>query len=202
MGLASSGCLSALRNQQTEPKVDLLEVSSSSEQEKLPPEFEVTHKVEVQTTKGSFVIGLYGNDAPRTVANFLKYVDNGHYVDKIFHRVIPRFMVQGGGFDVEMTYAKTDLPIELEIIPGLKHTRGVVSMARTGDPDSASSQFFVCVGDAPNLNGTYASFGLVLEGMDVVEAIANVPTATVETEYRPMSDVPVSPVLIQGVTRR
>jgi cyclophilin family peptidyl-prolyl cis-trans isomerase len=167
----------------------------------LPPEHEVTDRVEIVTSMGSIVVGLYGKDAPRTVQNFLKYVDSGFYIGKIFHRVIPAFMAQGGGFDPELKRAPTDEPILLEIIPGLRHDTGVVSMARTSDPHSATSQFFICVASAPQLNGGYAAFGMVESGEDVAMAISQVPTRVVETEMGPMTDVPLEPVIIEAVNR-
>jgi peptidyl-prolyl cis-trans isomerase A (cyclophilin A) len=169
--------------------------------EPLPPEHEITDRVEVVISMGTIVIGLYGKDAPRTVENFMKYVDSGFYSGKIFHRVIPGFMIQGGGFDPELQRAPTEDPIKLEIIPGLKHDVGTVSMARTSDPHSATSQFFICVANAPQLNGGYAAFGKVESGEDVVEAISQVTTETVDTEMGPMADVPVVPVIIEAVNR-
>lgn len=172
-----------------------------SKMEKLPPEHEVTDKIEVQTSMGTFVIGLYGKEAPKTVANFLSYVDSGFFSGKTFHRVITEFMIQGGGFDASLNKAQTQEPIRLEIIPGLRHEPGIISMARTSDPNSATSQFFVCVADAPQLNGGYAAFGKVLEGLEVVEAISRVATKTIDTSGGPMSDVPVAPVVIESVRR-
>jgi peptidyl-prolyl cis-trans isomerase A (cyclophilin A)/peptidyl-prolyl cis-trans isomerase B (cyclophilin B) len=167
----------------------------------LPPRFRVTDQVEVKTSLGTFVVGLYGADAPRTVANCLAYVDKGFYTDKIFHRVIAGFMIQGGGFDASYAKASTDPPVQLEIIPGLKHEEGILSMARTSDPHSASSQFFVCVAPAIQLNGTYAAFGKVEHGYEVVEAISRVATHSVTTERGEMADVPVEPVVIEAMTR-
>ncbi len=167
----------------------------------LPPEHEVTAKVEFKTSMGVIVVGLYGKEAPGTAVNFLKYVDSGFYSGKIFHRVIYGFMIQAGGFDAELTRAATEDAIKLEIIPGLKHEPGVLSMARTSNPHSATSQFFVCVGNAPQLNGGYAAFGEVLEGMDVVEAIARVSTQTMETSYGSMADVPSESVVIESARR-
>ena len=169
--------------------------------ELLPPEHEATEHVTIKTSLGDIVIGLYGADAPSTVKNFLGYVDRGFYSSKVFHRVIPGFMIQGGGFDAALSRAQTESAIKLEIIPGLKHEPGVVSMARTSDPNSATSQFFICVGSAPQLNGGYAAFGKVEKGHEVVQAIASVPTKTVELENGPMADVPSDPVVIEAITR-
>ena len=157
----------------------------------------VTARVEVQTSMGRLVIALFGDAAPRTVENFLNYVDRGFYTGKIFHRIIPGFMVQGGGYDESMTKGPTELPVQLEIAPGVTHVPGVVSMARTSDPNSATAQFFICVGSPSHLDGQYAAFGRVEEGYSVVEAIEGVPTEAVGG----MSDVPSTPVVINSVSR-
>ncbi len=163
-------------------------------------------QVLVKTSKGEFVIELYPQKAPITVANFLKYVDDGHYSGTIFHRVIPSFMIQGGGFGSDlyqgaMRPKPTRDPIQLESRNGLKNDRGWVAMARTGDPNSATSQFFINVVDNANLNhpqpdgNGYAVFGKVVSGLDVVDAIRKVPTTTM----RPHADVPAEPVLIESM---
>ena len=170
----------------------------------LPPEHEVTDRVEVTTSMGSFTIGLFGKSAPQTVNNFLSYVDRGFYSGTVFHRVISRFMIQGGGFTEDLTRLVTDDPVRLEIIPGLKHKPGIVSMARTADLHSVTSQFFVCAVEATQLNGVYAAFGKVEKGYEVVEAIATVPTHSVEKETLPqgvMHDVPSTPVVIESIVR-
>ena len=164
-------------------------------------EHNVTDRVEIKTSMGSIVVGLYGDDAPDTVRNFLSYVDRGFYSGKIFHRVIPGFMIQGGGFDPALVRADTDPPIRLQIIPGLKHEAGTVSMARTSDPNSATSQFFVCVAAAPQLNGGYAAFGTVEEGLTVALEISSVPIQTTTGPRGEMADVPVEPVTIEYVRR-
>jgi peptidyl-prolyl cis-trans isomerase A (cyclophilin A) len=164
-------------------------------------EREVTDRIEIKTSMGTIVVGLYGKDAPNTVKNFLSYVDRGFYTGKVFHRVIPGFMIQGGGFDAKMERAATDAPIPLEIIPGLKHEPGVVSMARTNDPGSATSQFFVCVAQAVQLNGLYAAFGKVEEGLDVALDISSVPTQSISGEGGEMGDVPTNPVTIEHIKR-
>ena len=161
----------------------------------------VTDRVLIKTSMGNVAIALYGDAAPKTVANFLAYVDKGFYSDKIFHRVIPGFMIQGGGFDRELVKGETDPSIELEIIPGLKHMPGTVSMARTQVTNSATAQFFICVAAAPQLNGSYSAFGKVEEGLDVVGDISLVATGTHETDTSTMNDVPVEPVLITSVQR-
>jgi cyclophilin family peptidyl-prolyl cis-trans isomerase len=168
----------------------------------LPPRYEITHRVEIKTSLGSFIVGLYGKDAPQTVANFLHYVDSGFYPGKVFHRIIPGFMVQGGGFDQDLNKVPTDAPISLEIIPGLKHDAGTLSMARTSNPHSATAQFFICVGQAPQLNGGYAAFGKVEQGYSVVEKISGVATETADTPEGPMDDVPKIPVIIEDISRR
>ena len=167
----------------------------------VPSTPEITHRVEIKTSMGRIVIGLYGKAAPKTVDNFLHYVDSGFYSDKIFHRVIPGFMIQGGGFDASLVRASADSRVVLEIIPGFKHVPGVVSMARTSDPNSASSQFFICVASVPQLNGAYAAFGEVDEGMEVVNSISSVKTERVERESGTMEDVPTSAVMIESVIR-
>ena len=162
----------------------------------------VTERVEIVTTRGRVVVGLFGEAAPTTVASFLSYVDAGFYDGLIFHRVLPAFMIQGGGFDAELERAPTGPPIRLEIIPGLEHTAGIVSMARiSSEPHSATSQFFICVAEAPQLNGGYAAFGKVLEGYEVVLDISNERTRTAETERGAMEDVPVIPVVIDSIRR-
>lgn len=183
---------------------DSSEVASTvavSAPEPLPPLHAVTVRIRIQTTRGAITAGLYGDEAPSTVANFLRYIEAGFYPGKIFHRVIPGFMIQGGGFDTSLARAETPEPIRLEVIPGLKHEPGVISMARTQNPHSATSQFFICVAEAPQLNGGYAAFGKVEDGMDVVYEISRVQTHEVETASGPMADVPVSPVVIDGITR-
>jgi cyclophilin family peptidyl-prolyl cis-trans isomerase len=164
-------------------------------------EQDVTERVEIKTSMGSIVVGLYGDAAPDTVKSFLSYVDRGFYSGKIFHRVIPGFMIQGGGFDAALERAETDPPLRLEIIPGLKHEAGIISMARTSDPNSATSQFFICVSAATQLNGGYAAFGHVEEGLTVALEISSVPTQTVTGERGEMNDVPTQPVVIEHVRR-
>ena len=165
-------------------------------------------QVLVKTSAGEFVIELYPDKAPATVANFLQYVDEGFYAGTIFHRVIGSFMIQGGGFGSDlyqgaMRPKQTHAPIALESKNGLKNDRGWVAMARTGDPNSATAQFFVNVVDNANLNHPqpdghgYAVFGKVVSGMEVVDAIRAVPT----TSVGPYRDVPASPVVIDSMQR-
>jgi peptidyl-prolyl cis-trans isomerase A (cyclophilin A) len=156
-------------------------------------------KVKLETSAGDIVLELDAGRAPKTVANFLEYVKAGHYDGTIFHRVIPNFMIQGGGFTPDMAQKPTRSPIPLESRNGLANARGTVAMARTMVPDSASSQFFVNVVDNPFLDAAnardghgYAVFGKVVQGMDVVDKIRAVPTAN----RGPHQNVPVEPVLI------
>ena len=157
-------------------------------------------KVRLDTTAGEIVIELDPTRAPKTVANFLEYVRSGHYDGTAFHRVIPGFMIQGGGFTAEMQQKPTRAPVVLESRNGLDNVRGSVAMARTVVPDSATAQFFINLKDNDFLNQArsadghgYAVFGKVVGGMEVVDAIAKVPTAT----KGPHQNVPVQPVLIR-----
>ena len=160
-------------------------------------------KVRLSTTKGDIVVELNAAKAPKTVENFLQYVKEGHYNGLIFHRVIPNFMIQGGGMTPDMQEKRTHDPIPLESRNGLSNVRGSIAMARTPNPNSATSQFFINVKDntfldqpnSPDGNG-YAVFARVVSGMDVVDAIRNVPT-TVRAPHR---DVPATPVTITKAT--
>jgi peptidyl-prolyl cis-trans isomerase B (cyclophilin B) len=158
----------------------------------------------IKTAKGEIRLELDEAAAPLSVANFLGYVRSGHYDGTIFHRVIPGFMIQGGGMDAQMKEKATVAPIKNEAANGLKNVRGTVAMARTSVVDSATSQFFINLVDndfldhsAPTPRGFgYAVFGRIIGGMDVVDAIARVPTGS-----RGMhADVPVEPVIIERVT--
>ncbi len=161
--------------------------------------------VVVKTSMGSFNIELYPDKAPVTVKNFLMYVDEGFYAGTLFHRVIDGFMIQGGGLDKEMNRKKTGAPIVNEAGNKLKNAVGTVAMARTGDPNSATAQFFVNVNDNTPLDYRdssregigYCVFGKVVQGMDVVEKIKAVPTGV----KNGMRDVPVTPVVIESITR-
>lgn len=160
--------------------------------------------VTLETTEGTIVIELYPNEAPITVANFLEYAKSNFYNGTIFHRVIPAFMIQGGGFTFDMQEKETRDSIAIESNNGLKNERGTIAMARTNDPNSASSQFFINAKDNDFLNFTaetmqgygYAVFGKVIEGMDVVEKIEAVKTGTTAGH----GDVPVEPVIIDKVS--
>ncbi|MGH6611553.1 MAG: peptidylprolyl isomerase [Burkholderiaceae bacterium] len=156
-------------------------------------------RVAFETSEGTIVVELAPKEVPLTVENFLTYVKAGHYNGTVFHRVIPTFMIQGGGFTAEMKEKQTRAPIPLESKSGLKNERGTVAMARRGDPNSATSQFFINVVDNPRLdypnpdgNG-YAVFGKVVEGMDVVDKIRGAPTDT----RGPHANVPVTPIVIK-----
>ena len=156
-------------------------------------------KVEFVTTMGKFVVQLDPARAPKTVANFLDYVKSGFYKGTIFHRVIPGFMVQGGGFTATMQQKPTRPPIALESQNGLRNLRGTIAMARTADPNSATAQFFVNVADNPSLDYPkpdgygYAVFGKVISGMDVIDKIVAVPTQN-EGMFQ---NVPVKPIVIE-----
>jgi cyclophilin family peptidyl-prolyl cis-trans isomerase len=160
--------------------------------------------VTLSTNKGNIVLELFADEAPKSVRNFLQYVDSGFYADTIFHRVIPNFMIQGGGFTENMRKKPGGLDaIGNEADNGLKNKRGTLAMARTSDPHSATSQFFINTRDNDNLNFKskdkrkwgYTVFGRVIEGMDVVEAIEGSSTTT-KSNYR---DVPRQPVIIESV---
>ena len=158
-------------------------------------------KVRLATTHGDIVVALDEDKAPATVANFLQYVQDGHYDDTLFHRVIDGFMIQGGGFSPGMQQKPTRKPVAHEGMNGLKNARYTLAMARTGDPHSATAQFFINVGDnafldfkSPGGNGWgYTVFGKVVEGMDVVDRIKGVATGRSGMhENVPTSDVVIT----------
>ncbi len=166
--------------------------------------------VNMKTSMGDLVIELNQDKAPITVKNFLNYVDKQHYHNTIFHRVISTFVLQGGGFGTDLKEKSTDKSIKNEWQNGLKNTRGSLSMARTSDPDSATSQFFINVKDNADLDmggpryggAAYAVFGRVVAGMEVVDKIKVVPTGTKPfASGMQMSDVPKTNVVIESVTR-
>ncbi len=157
--------------------------------------------VNMKTSKGEIQIELFADRAPISVANFLKYAESGFYNGMIYHRVIKDFMIQGGGFTPDMQKKKTEPPIKNESDNGLRNNRGTIAMARTNNPDSATSQFYINHKDNAFLNGGkgkpgYAVFGKVVEGMEVVDAIAAVSTRQVGGH----GNVPVEPVAIKSVT--
>jgi cyclophilin family peptidyl-prolyl cis-trans isomerase len=161
--------------------------------------------VVIDTSMGPVKVELLEDKAPVTVKNFLTYVDNKHYDNTVFHRVIDGFMIQGGGFEPGMKEKKTGAPIKNEAGNGVSNQRGTLAMARTSDPDSATAQFFISVkdnkfldrsGDTPRQAG-YAVFGRVIDGMDVVDKIKAVRTGNKGGH----DDVPIDDVLIKSVTR-
>jgi cyclophilin family peptidyl-prolyl cis-trans isomerase len=153
--------------------------------------------VVLETSLGRIRIGLYDDKSPVSTENFLKYVRKGHYNGTLFHRVMPNFMIQGGGMTPDMNEKPTDAPIRNEARNGIRNSRGTVAMARTNDPNSATAQFFINLKDNAFLDFGikgmgYAVFGEVVEGMDVVDKIASVQT----TRRGQHDDVPITPVLI------
>jgi peptidyl-prolyl cis-trans isomerase A (cyclophilin A) len=163
----------------------------------------MAQKVKLATSMGDIVVQLDADKAPKSVANFVQYVKDGHYDGTVFHRVIPTFMIQGGGFDSEMKQKATRASIPLESRNGLSNMRGTIAMARTMIPDSATSQFFINVVDnqrldaanSPDGNG-YAVFGKVISGMEVVDKIRAVPVA----DKAGHQNVPQQPVVIKKAT--
>jgi peptidyl-prolyl cis-trans isomerase A (cyclophilin A) len=162
-------------------------------------------QVEFQTANGSFIVELYPDKAPKTVANFLEYVDSGFYNGTVFHRVIDSFVVQGGGLTPDLRQKKTLDPIPNEAGNGLKNDYGTLAMARLFDADSATAQFFINVAENKTLNFSrpdsahmgYCVFGRVIRGMDVVEKISHLPTQVVNK----MPDVPERLVMIEKAAR-
>ena len=161
-------------------------------------------KVNLETNLGNITIELDKKKAPKTVNNFVKYIQEGHYDKTIFHRVINGFMIQGGGFEKNMKEKATTAPIENEADNGLKNKAYTLAMARTSDPHSASAQFFINLADNDFLNHSsktmsgwgYAVFGKVIKGMEVVDKISEVATATKGFH----DDVPVKPITIKKAT--
>ena len=158
--------------------------------------------IRFETTLGDFTIELMEKEAPLSVANFLSYIDDGFFDGTIFHRIIPGFVIQGGGFTEDMTQKRTQPPVKNEADNGIKNQRGTLSMARTNDVNSATSQFFVNLKDNDFLDHSRGSFGYavfarVTEGMDVVDKIAAVETG----RRRGMDDVPVEAVIMKSVRR-
>ncbi|BES83205.1 peptidyl-prolyl cis-trans isomerase [Pectobacterium araliae] len=158
-----------------------------------------TTHVLLATSAGNIELSLDNQKAPVSVKNFVEYVNNGFYNGTTFHRVIPGFMVQGGGFSGEMSQKATNAPIKNEADNGLRNQRGTIAMARTADKDSATSQFFINIADNAFLDHGqrdfgYAVFGKVVKGMDVVDKISQVPTKNVG----PYQNVPTTPIVIQS----
>jgi cyclophilin family peptidyl-prolyl cis-trans isomerase len=155
-----------------------------------------------ETSLGNFKIEFFEKEAPISVANFQKYIDDGFFDGTIFHRIVPDFVIQGGGFTEDMTQKKTRAPIGNEADNGLKNARGSLSMARTNDINSATSQFFVNLKDNDFLdhrrgNFGYAVFARVVEGMDVIDKIAAVETG----RRKGMDDVPIEAVIMKSVRK-
>ncbi len=200
LGLVALGCGGS--EQEGSPSGDEAAVEAP-----LPPDpgtLSMTPRVVFETTLGRFVLELDREKAPKTVDNILTLVQNQFYDGLTFHRVVPDWIIQGGGFTPELRQRRSSLPpIENEADNGLNNLRGTVTMARLGDPHSATSQFFINIVDNPALDHTapttqgwgYAVFGRVVEGMDVVDAISNVETHAVGAS--PMDRVPLDPVIIQ-----
>jgi len=159
--------------------------------------------VEMKTSMGTVVIELYPDQAPLTVENFLKYVNDRHYDGTVFHRVIPGFMIQGGGFDPDFSEKPARKPVRNEAANGLRNETGTIAMARTPDPHSATAQFFINVADNESLNFRfptqegygYCVFGKVVKGMDVVNRIVKVQTGPGPAGHQ---NVPVKPVIIES----
>jgi len=158
--------------------------------------------IRFETTLGDFTVELFEKDAPLSVANFLRYIDEGFFDGTIFHRIVPGFVIQGGGFNEDMTQKRTQPPVKNEADNGLKNKRGTLSMARTNDINSATSQFFVNLKDNDSLdhsrgNFGYAVFARVAQGMDVIDKIAAVSTG----RRRGFDDVPGEAVIMKSVRR-
>lgn len=174
--------------------------AKSPKENKVTPPFPM---VEFHTSLGAFTIELYPKEAPITVANFLQYVDEGFYVGTTFHRVVPDFVVQAGGITYDFQHKETREPIKNEADNGLKNYTATLSMARTSNPDSADSQFFVNLKHNTNLdydkdeNAGYAVFAKVVEGFDVIKKIEKEPRGL----YRARPDAPNYPVIIEAVRR-
>ncbi len=159
----------------------------------------------IETTSGDILVELFPEAAPKTVENFLSYVDDGFYANTIFHRVIPNFMIQGGGMGARMDEKETKAPVENEANNGLKNDKGTLAMARTMDPHSATAQFFInhtnndfLNHSEPTMNGWgYCVFGKVIEGIEVVDKIAKVKTKSMGMH----DDVPVDMVMITNASR-
>lgn len=175
--------------------------TNSIPEARVPQTLEKGPIIEVETNMGNFAMVLDPDKAPITVANFLQYVKDGFYTNTLFHRVVPGFVIQGGGYTIAMEEKATRPPIKNEsATSGLRNRRGTVAMARRDNPDSATAQFFINLEDNPFLNadgpyGGYAVFARVIEGMETVDKIAGVSTAT----QNGMENMPKEPVIIRRV---
>ncbi len=162
-------------------------------------------RVVITTSMGKIVVELEPTQVPKTVENFLRYVDDGFYDGTIFHRVMPDFMIQGGGFEPSLAQKPTRKPIKNEAMNGLRNDRGTIAMARTNDPHSATAQFYINVVDNDSLNHPgqsgwgYCAFGRVVEGMDVVDKIRAVPTIAKGPRF---GNLPKEAVLIKSIKRQ
>jgi peptidyl-prolyl cis-trans isomerase A (cyclophilin A) len=199
--LASVSALAAPAFGQEQPPAKPDNPAPAPSQE-APAQEKLVH-VLMKTSMGDIVLELNNEKAPISTQNFLNYVDNKYYDNTVFHRVIPGFMIQGGGFTPELEQKPTSKTIKNEWQNGLKNVKGSIAMARIGErPDSATSQFFINtvdnpVLDRPNDGAGYAVFGRVVSGMDVVQKIEQTPT----TVRNRMKDVPATPVIIQSVRK-
>lgn len=160
-------------------------------------------QVDIRTSMGTITITLLPEKAPITVANFLEYVDAGFYDNTVFHRVVPNFVIQGGGFTSNMRPRKTRSPIVNESNNGLANRRGTLSMARTSQPDSATSQFFINLENNPSLNASfnkagYAVFAKVTEGLPIIDMISRVATGRIK-QYQ---NAPLDPIIILSMRRK
>jgi cyclophilin family peptidyl-prolyl cis-trans isomerase len=166
--------------------------------------------VKLETSEGAITVVLFADKAPQTVENFLAHVDEGFYENTVFHRVIDNFMVQGGGFDVDLKQKNTERKVINESKNRVHNDRGTVAMARTSDPDSAGSQFFINQRNNPRLDWTpfkpgYTVFGEVITGMRIVDFMASTPTGnavgTTDKGQMPLQNVPLDPIVLLRVTR-
>jgi cyclophilin family peptidyl-prolyl cis-trans isomerase len=166
--------------------------------------------VKLETSEGDITVVLYADKSPKTVENFLAHVDEGFYENTVFHRIIDNFMVQGGGFDVDLNQKKTERKVINESKNRLHTDRGTLAMARTSDPDSAGSQFFINQRNNPRLDWTpfkpgYTVFGEVITGMRIVDFMASTPTGNAvgktDKGQMPLQNVPLNPIVLLRVTR-
>ena len=166
--------------------------------------------VKLETSEGDITVVLFADKSPKTVENFLAHVDEGFYENTVFHRIIDNFMVQGGGFDVDLKQKKTERKVIDESKNRLHNDRGTLAMARTSDPDSAGSQFFINQRNNPRLDWTpfkpgYTVFGEVITGMRIVDFMASTPTGNAvgktDKGQMPLQNVPLDPIVLLRVTR-
>ena len=166
--------------------------------------------VKLETSEGDITVVLFADKSPKTVENFLAHIDEGFYENTVFHRIIDNFMVQGGGFDVDLKQKKTERKVINESKNRLHNDRGTLAMARTSDPDSAGSQFFINQRNNPRLDWTpfkpgYTVFGEVITGMRIVDFMASTPTGNAvgktDKGQMPLQNVPMDPIVLLRVTR-